>query len=462
MAGKRRKYSNVLMFICRFVTYHTAITLTVSCTEGYAPGLYTEQKIAVTIQMDFLKNKGESDEVIYDLSLLVFNQDGLAERCISNNGEELSFNLDLISGRTYSFFAVANFGYPVFAEHISEMDELTLHLGKPEDARTRMPMSGLAEAITITEDSRIMIQLKRMASMISIRMDRSRLAEDVMMKVTGISIGNCPRQANVFTENRLNSSDECFKDGYRLDGIGTDPLNVSGLDGISEEVRLFLLENMQRNQLTGIRSYIEVEMDYLSYNHFNCEGPLIYRFFLEDENGNAEIERNCHYSICICPDGNGLHKDGWQVDKTYMQEVRPGFAAFPESYIQGNIGDTLHLYCEVYPPHTVFDVGLDELEFDREQGIYEYIIDEDGHGVRLILTGAGVGIVYMQAGEPVNEDALWIIEVNLPQETAGIKDTLQYMSLYMTSVDQGYPQKQGDHHHHQPLGQDRLPSLQHG
>ena len=51
---------------------------------------------------------------------------------------------------------------------------------------------------------------------------------------------------------------------------------------------------------------------------------------------------------------------------------------------------------------------------DKKEGIYDFEIDEDGHGAVLTLTGPGRGLIYMEAGEPVNEAAMWIIEVNLP------------------------------------------------
>ena len=54
------------------------------------------------------------------------------------------------------------------------------------------------------------------------------------------------------------------------------------------------------------------------------------------------------------------------------------------------------------------------MEDDRERGIYDYIIDEDGHGAILTLKGPGRGLIYMEAGHPVNDAALFIIEVNQP------------------------------------------------
>ena len=59
----------------------------------------------------------------------------------------------------------------------------------------------------------------------------------------------------------------------------------------------------------------------------------------------------------------------------------------------------------------VFDIE------DKAEGIYDYEIDPDGHGAVLTLTGPGTGLIYMEAGDPVNEAALFVIEVNLPADT---------------------------------------------
>ena len=90
------------------------------------------------------------------------------------------------------------------------------------------------------------------------------------------------------------------------------------------------------------------------------------------------------------------------------------FSSWPESYIRGNIGDKIHLGCTFTPAFATFDIGMEELMEDKQNGIYDFEVDKDGHGVTLTLTGPGRGLVYMEVGEPVNEAAMWIIEVNLP------------------------------------------------
>ena len=72
------------------------------------------------------------------------------------------------------------------------------------------------------------------------------------------------------------------------------------------------------------------------------------------------------------------------------------------------------IWCEFTPEDTPFDVGEEYMKDDKANGIYDYEIDPDGHGATLTLTGPGRGLIYMSAGKPVDESALYVIEVNLP------------------------------------------------
>ena len=433
-----------------------------------------ERAVRATITLSDMAVSSKSAEVntMNEVSLLVFDQDGLAERCIIYDGGE-DIEIDLISGRTYSFYALAGFGYPVFAENISEMDELTYHMETPMEAMTSEVFCGRVQGIEISEDRSVNIPMKRLTAKISVEMDRSRLDEKVSLEITGVSIGNCPRLARVFEKSRVIKESECFREGYSLKGKEVMPLNLEDDKGRSGKVSLFMLENMH-GDISDLKpesdkdkifreddprrqtcSYLEIQMNYLSQSHFSDGGPLIYRFYLGDGPCNVDIERNCHYRIIICPENEGLDEDSWRVDKTYIHEFGPSrFASFPESYIRGDIGDTLHLHCEFYPPGTPFEIDMEELEYDKSQGVYDYIIDEDGHGVRLILTGPGTGIVYMEAGEPVNEAAMWVVEVNLPSTQNKVTDTSQCRIPCMTSTAPECQQRPGVllHHRLQDLG----------
>lgn len=131
-----------------------------------------------------------------------------------------------------------------------------------------------------------------------------------------------------------------------------------------------------------------------------------------DQDGlvKAVGEGRCNIS-CMSVDGAGVEA----VCTVAVKSADGWFRSFPDSYVRGNIGDRVHLWCEFYPPNVDFDIGVDELESDRREGIYTYEIDPDGHGVTLTLTGPGRGIVYMEAGPPLDEAAMWVVEVNLPE-----------------------------------------------
>ena len=156
-------------------------------------------------------------------------------------------------------------------------------------------------------------------------------------------------------------------------------------------------------------------MDYSSPIWISNSGPLRYRFYLGGSRDDLDIERNCHYMITVCPEDDGLTGNGWRVDKTYLKYVGPvSLTQYPKDYITGNIGDKIHIGCILTPDNAPFDVGEEYMKADKAEGIYDYVIDADRRGATLTLTGPGRGLIYMEAGAPVNDAALFMIEVNQP------------------------------------------------
>lgn len=193
------------------------------------------------------------------------------------------------------------------------------------------------------------------------------------------------------------------------------------------------------------------------------------------EDGGNGIKRNCRYVYdltirrkgCLDPEDE-IQEDIYdKSEEDQEQDEMISFKYFPDSFIRGDIGDTLHLWCEFTPSDAPFYVGTEELEEDKANGIYDYIIDEDGHGVWLILKGPGSGLVYMKAGAPVNEAALWVIEVNLPKEDPDstgteIIDTLLYGTSHMMPTAQGFRRKRDGLLGLRPQVRDRSPNPPHG
>lgn len=372
------------------------------------------------------------ENLLTDISLIVFDEAGDAEDFIRLAGGDTECRVRMVTGREYTFCACANFGYPVYADHISELDEITYHMAYPDEYREGVPMYAMEKIFIDGKEDEIELHLKRLMAKISLRMDRSELDTDVSMYVRSARIGNCPRSVKVFRESRAEDEDDCFPAGFFLNGYDTDPLNRSVKESVSESVSLYMLENMQGyfgSEISSDKdkvfesddsrrqtcSYIELDLEYMSDRYVSGKKGLIYRFYLGEDRQNFDVERNSHYKITVTPVGDGLSDEGWRVDKSGLTETEPiNFKAYPSEHIQGDIGDKIHIWCEFTPYDTPFDVGISYMQDDKAEGIYDYVLDDDGHGATLTLTGPGRGLIYMEAGDPVNDAALFIIEVNLP------------------------------------------------
>lgn len=397
----------------------------------------TEREVPVVMKISCNRLESRAydpdEDLISDISLLIFDERGSSEACLWSEDGRSTFETRLLIGHKYTICACANFGYRIQADDIRETADIRYHMAYPDEYRNGIPMYAIEE-VTLSEDDReITITLERLMAKISLQMDRSRLSDDVRMYVRAARIGNCPRSVSVFTENRVRNEDDCFPSGFVRKDFETDMLNIGSDKGLSGSIHLYMLENMQGEMDTDIYedsekifgkadsrrktcSYIELEIEYMSDEFYSTGKGLIYRFYLGEDRNDLDVERNCHYHITVTPEDDGLSDDGWRVDKSSLNDYGPvSFNQYPSDYIVGDIGDKIHIGCDISPWNTPFDVGIEYMEDDKAEGIYDYEIDDDGHGATLTLTGAGRGLIYMEAGEPINDAALFIIEVNLPK-----------------------------------------------
>lgn len=379
------------------------------------------------------------ENLVNDITVMIFDRNGFLEerrfysRRVPAEESVYTCRVNLLKGKKYSIYACANIGHEVTASTVEEVHKLRFHLAYPDEYREGIPMAGWAEDISLDDEtSEIRIPLKRLMSKISLRIDRGGLSEDVDMEVISARIGNCPKSAKIFSSNAVESHDECFSVGFTRTESECLALNRNTGDGLSGAISLYMLENMQgefsRNGISDdsekvfdeldIRqencSYLELKLDYRSSSHRTTDKPLIYRFYLGKDRNNLDIERNCHYQITVIPEDDGLSEDSWRVDKSGLEQMQGTvfFEMSPSGFIQGKVGDEIHVRCRFSPEDAEFEIGTEELEYDRQRGIYDYVIDDDGHGVMLTLKSPGTGIVYMTAGEPINEAGMLLIEVN--------------------------------------------------
>ena len=413
--------------------YHILIltsymTFLISCSHAQDEAMVT---IHFRNAVQQVRSEAPDEEMISDISLMIFDESGNAEECLFIRNGITSISTTLLVGKRYTFCACANFGYQVYADHIDELQELTFRMAYPDEYKEGMAMATVKE-ILITEDCAVDIALERLMAKISLRMDRSYLDEGVEMHVRSARIGNCPRYVRPFCNSHIADGDDAFPVGFILNDIQTSDLNAGIGQGRSKEVSLYMFENMQGNVDFPIRldkdkvfddddprsltcSYIEMEIEYLSQEKKSGEKGLIYRFYLGEDRNSFDVMRNTHYHITVTPENDGISENSWRVDQKGLEDIGPAyFRAYPADYIRGDIGDTVHIWCEFGPSYAPFDVGMQYMEDDMTEGIYNYVIDPDGHGAVLTLTGPGRGLIYMEAGHPVNDAALFIIEVNQP------------------------------------------------
>lgn len=382
----------------------------------------------------FAAKAADPDEyLISDASIMVFDENGQAEECIRLENGKSWIKIPLVTGKSYSFRACVNFGYATYADHIGELDEVVYYMAYPDEYRMGMPMYAAEDNIRIGEDAAVNLRLVRLMSKISLRMDRRRLSEGIEMNVTGVRIGNCPKSVRVFGSSRVSRQDQCFSVGFSRNDAESCILNTVTENGTSGTLHLYMLENMQgdmpkettsdeekvfdeNDYRRQVCSYIEIDMEYLSGSMYS-DSPLVYRFYLGEDRNNLDVERNCHYSITVCPEDDGLNGDGWRVDKSGLADLGPTYLkAYPGQYIRGKVGDRIHIGCSISPLDSPFDAGESYMMDDKAAGIYDYTMDPDGHGAVLTLTGPGRGLIYMEAGDPINDSALFIIEVDLPED----------------------------------------------
>ena len=405
----------------RFLIAALWLFAVISCVAEYSEEHRTDVEIRLKWQEFTTKAILPDEDKVSNISLMIFDSNGMLEKDLYLSGGQTSCSVSLLRGARYSIFACINFGYPVKVSRMEELDEITYFMAYPDEYKEGIPMTASIENLMITEGSVIELEMERLMAKIELKMDKSRLSDGVKMDITSVRIGNCPKKVTPFAPNCIKDEDECFNLGFRHGDLEcTEPISLFMLEnmqgefsenGIGSDQEKVFEENDPRRKTC---SYIEIELDYVYEDMATTDQPLIYRFYLGESLNNLDVERNSLYSITITPEDDGLKDSGWRVDKSGIKFVgEPALVQYPGNYLRGNIGDIIHLGCRLTPSWAPLDIGIEYLEADKSEGIYDYVIDEDGHGVTLTLKGSGTGLIYMEAGDPINDAALFFIEVNL-------------------------------------------------
>ncbi len=399
------------------------------------------ETITITFQTDGLtKSESPDEDLVTDMNIFILNSYGLIEdsrylrstELVGDGNGAYRFDTQMLQDCRYSVYACANTGFALSFDTLEELLGYRYYLAYPDDYRIGVPMSGIRADFLYSGESEIAVPLRRAMSKVSVSIDRSALNPDVDMEVTSVTVGNCPKSVLMFADNVVSGTDDTYNVGFRRSGNAVDILNRNVSGQVSGEVSLYMFENMQGSPLGDITdyadkefvatdprrdrcSYIELVASYLSDEYYSLPGEgLVYRFYIGDGPSDFNVQRNCHYHVALRPEGSGLNGSGWRVDKSGLEYCgQTGISVSPSTYIRGKVGDVVDVRVTTVPEDAPLDLGYEELEFDRERGIYDYVPDSDGRGVTLTLMKSGTGLLYFEAGAPVNDAALVMVEVDL-------------------------------------------------
>ena len=375
------------------------------------------------------------DRLVSDINLLIYNAEGLLEerryltaRQFTVQDGTIPVKTTLLTDVAYDIFIAANLGYALPALSREAVETYRYYLAYPDEYSRGMPMSARLDGYVSGEEEEVRIPLVRAMARIDLVLDRTELRSDVTFQVTSVTIGNGPSSVRLFGDSKAESATQVFSGGFTLDGRQVQALNIDQFPGISGAISLYLPENLQGDLLDTddetekhfsegpygrVCSYLEIRGSYHSDTwHTRAGEPLIYRFYLGDGPGNFDVFRNTACRVTVHLQGTGLEEDGWRVDKSRLvQETR--FDLHPAAYNECRSGDDFHLWCDVSPPDTHFEiepVAWDD--DDRVHNLYSYDIDRDGHGLTIHTRKGGSVMVYFKAGPPVNRDTLALLVID--------------------------------------------------
>ena len=375
------------------------------------------------------------DRLVSDINLLIYNAEGLLEerrylsaRQFTVQDGTIPLKTSLLTGAAYDIFVAANIGYALPALSREAVDTYRYYFAYPDEYSRGIPMSARLDAYVSGGEAEIRIPLVRTMARIDLTLDRTELRSDVTFQVTSVTIGNGPSSVLLFGDSKAESATQTFAGGFTLDGRQVQALNMDQSPGISGTVSLYLPENLQGDLLETdeetekhfsegpygqVCSYLEIRGTYHSDTwHTRAGEPLVYRFYLGDGPGNFDVYRNTACQMTVHLQGSGLEEDSWRVDKhSLIQETR--FNLHPAAYNECRSGEDFHLWCDVSPPDTYFEIEPVAWDDDeRVHELYTFDIDPDGHGLTIHTRKGGSVMVYFKAGAPVNRDTLALLVID--------------------------------------------------
>jgi len=394
-----------------------------------------ETDLSVSIYLDSgeyaLKSGIDPDEnLISDANVFIYDSNSFLVEHIwaqFTGGGERMVVLEALTGVEYSLYVLCNTGYRVPEMTEAQLLDFKYYLSSPDAYSKGLPMAGVRKGIVPGKTKSVSIELERLMSKISLRIDRSKLNEGVDFFIQSARIGNCPRCVNPFAPSVISGHEETFATGLCKSDDNCYDLNSNNGKGVSDEISLFVFENPANVLDEETCPYIELQADYMS-DKWYTDGKkfLVYRFYIREKD-SYRLDRNCHYRVTVTPHEDGLLcEDSWRVDKSGLlsREEEYWMAISPEGswedgtfypyYYQMATNSSMHFKISTSPARMEVRLREDLVEDEYADGRAEYIMDGDGKGFTVkSLNKNCLSMMELVPGEPLGEGAAEIIVIEI-------------------------------------------------
>ncbi len=244
--------------------------------------------------------------------------------------------LTLAVDRMYDVYVIANMGDLSESIPVCESDMETFKCVVPSSDNMKargLPMAGMASSACV---GNVTVKVRRLVAKLNIIIDHSEMdsgGADMSFCNTAVKVHRAANVVRPFADggSAAESADEINPEVYDCQVV------VDGYADLSEEITLYVPENMQGNLLSGnldpweksessdvsLCTYISMEgvkdgaVD-------GVEGDFVYRFFPgTDDVRNFDLQGNKVYDISLVLTWDGMYvEDSWKVEKSNWSDSR--------------------------------------------------------------------------------------------------------------------------------------------
>ena len=292
----------------------------------------------------------------------------LSQPSTTGNNASAPFTLTDIEPGAKMVYVVANAGGSLInnSEVATETGLKAYRLGL-NGLNPQFVMFAEGQSFDVSGNASITSSLKRIYSMVTVKMDLSTLNKDVQIIPQSVQLKHIPATGLLGSDNKIQDGVvSCVINGKKIEKGNSD--NNFLLEDHTLATPLFLYENRQPQghfntdersktpasfpEATTMAdiiktdrtcSYIEIQAKYIKNNNESGtgSGTITYRFFLgKNASDNFDVERNNHYKVTLKLTGDGGKDEAtWRVEtdlkkEISIQDVYIGYRQGAQSYVQ--------------------------------------------------------------------------------------------------------------------------------